>query len=161
MAVTGRPTKLTKELQARIERAVASGNYIETAAQLNGVHKSTLYRWLKRGNEERERLERNPDAEPDPQEAPYVEFCDVIQRALAHSEAADVAVIGQAARAGQWQAAAWRLERKFPQRYGRRDHLDISERDGAEVDKDLPYERLSKALHILAYGEEEEAGGGE
>ena len=32
---------------------------------------------------------------------------------------------GKAAGEGSWQAAAWRLERKFPERWGRREHHEL------------------------------------
>ena len=34
-------------------------------------------------------------------------------------------IIGSAAK-DNWQAAAWRLERKFPKRWGRHDRLDLN-----------------------------------
>lgn len=79
----------------------------------------------------------------------YVVYADAIERALAEAEMADVAVLAQAAKGGavvarttrtrldgttlvterlsepQWTAAAWRLERKHPDRWGRR-MVDVS-----------------------------------
>jgi hypothetical protein len=37
---------------------------------------------------------------------------------MAESEMFDLNVITKAARDGHWQASAWRLERKYPKRYG-------------------------------------------
>jgi hypothetical protein len=105
----GRPTKLTPELQERICLAIRAGNYIEVAASFAGIHKDTFYRWLKRGA----RASRGI----------YREFSDAVEKALADSEAGDVARISKAAEQGHWQAAAWRLERKHPQRWGRRDRV--------------------------------------
>ena len=48
----------------------------------------------------------------------YLQFMDAIRRASAESEVADITTIGIAA-SRDWRAAAWRLERKFPTRYGR------------------------------------------
>lgn len=106
-----------------IVQAVRAGNYIETAAAYAGVAKSTLYDWMKRGARERQRLERNPKARAKKSEAPYVEFSNAIQKALAESEMFDVATIGRASR-DNWQAAAWRLERKFPERWGRKERIE-------------------------------------
>lgn len=127
----GRPTKLTPEVQHRIVQAIQAGNYMETAAAYAGINKSTLYLWLKRGAREKERLEKNSRARMRKSEAPFVEFSNAIQKALAEAEMRDVMLIGKAA-AEQWQAAAWRLERKFPQRWGRRVAIeDAKERDSA------------------------------
>jgi hypothetical protein len=106
----GRPPKLAPEILARICDALRAGNYRETAAAYAGVRKSTLYDWLRRGAKAPRGI--------------YRELHDAVEKALADSEARDVALIGKAADR-DWQAAAWRLERKFPERWGRRQHHDV------------------------------------
>lgn len=101
----GRPEKLTPELQQKIVDAIRMGAYIETAAAYAGINKSTLYDWMKRGARAKS--------------GKYKEFSNAIEKALAESEMRDLAVIAKASREN-WQAAAWRLERKFPDRWGRR-----------------------------------------
>lgn len=125
----GRPTKLTPELQEEICKAIRAGNYIETAAAFAGISKNTLYDWMKRGAREKERLAKNPRAKVKKSEAPFVDFSDAVEKALAAAEVRDVMLIGKAAET-QWQAAAWRLERKFPDRWGRKERLEVA----AEVD---------------------------
>ncbi len=44
----------------------------------------------------------------------------------------DVAVIATAAKEN-WQAAAWRLERKFPERWGRRQKVDAQLEHSGQV----------------------------
>lgn len=124
----GRPTKLTPEIQEEICKVIRSGNYIETAAAYAGVHKSSIYEWMKRGAREKDRLRKNPKARMKKSEAIYVDFSDAIEKALAHAEIRDVAIIGKAAET-QWQAAAWRLERKFRDRWGRNDFKDSEKLD--------------------------------
>lgn len=119
----GRPTKLTPELQEEICKIIRAGNYIETAAAYVGISKNTIYDWMRRGAREKERLKKNPRAKMKKSEAPFVEFSDSIEKALAYAEVRDVAIIGKAAET-QWQAAAWRLERKFRDRWGRNDFKD-------------------------------------
>ena len=106
----GRPTKLTSELEARIVALIRVGNYIETAAATCGINKTTLYDWLKRGARANS--------------GPYHEFSNAVEKALAEAEARDVARIDQAINEN-WQVAAWRLERKFPERWGRKDRQQI------------------------------------
>ncbi|NLJ75865.1 MAG: hypothetical protein GX325_01220, partial [Peptococcaceae bacterium] len=55
-----RPRKLNEALQHKIVTAIRAGNYIETAAAYAGIHKSTLYDWLKRGEREKQRVAKNP-----------------------------------------------------------------------------------------------------
>lgn len=107
----GRPTKLTPEVQEKIISVIRKGNYIETAAAYAGISKQTLYNWLKQGA-------RQPNGV-------YGRFVQAVEQALAESEMADLARIEQAAMDGHWQASAWRLERRFPKRWGRQDYHDI------------------------------------
>lgn len=102
----GRPTTLTPEIQEKIIQAVRAGNYLETAAAYAGVPKNTLHDWLRRGAKEKRGI--------------YHEFSVLVEKALAEAEMRDVLIIGKAAEEN-WQAAAWRLERKFPDRWGRKD----------------------------------------
>ena len=114
----GAPTKLTPELQATIVAYVRGGGYVETAASAAGIDKTTLYDWLKRGA-----------VEP----GIYREFSNAVQKAMGESEMTDVARINKAASEGQWQASAWRLERKFPARWGRKDRIEHSGADGGPI----------------------------
>lgn len=107
----GRPSKISPEIQARVVQAIQAGNYLEVAAAYAGLSKDTLYRWMKAGARS--------------SSGPYREFSDAIQKALADAEVRDVALIAKAAADGEWTAAAWRLERKFPDRWGRRVRHDV------------------------------------
>ena len=91
----GRPSKFTVERQERILDAIRGGNYIETAALAAGVGKSTFYEWLDR----------------------YLEFADAVKEARAAAELRYLAIVERAS-AETWQAAAWWLERSFPERWG-------------------------------------------
>lgn len=128
-----RPTKLDRDIQNDIVIAIRAGNYIETAAAYAGISKNTLYDWLRRGARERERLANNKRAKPRKAEQPFVEFSDAVEKALAEAEVRDVALIAKAA-AEQWQAAAWRLERKFPTRWGKRMSLEHSGPEGGPIE---------------------------
>lgn len=99
------------------------GAYIETAAQAAGISKDTFYRWLKTGKQVRDWINESAEGqEPDitPHQAACAEFSDAVQRAIAESELNDIEVINGAAEGGAWQAAAWKLERKHHQRWGRK-----------------------------------------
>lgn len=97
--------KLNEETATAIVNAVRAGNTNETAAAYAGINKDTLYTWMRKGRA----AERGA----------YRDFVEALDHALASSEVRDLALIGKAAEE-QWQAAAWRLERRYPDRYGRR-----------------------------------------
>jgi transposase len=128
----GRPIKLTPEIEQEITKAIRAGNYIETAAAYVGINKTTLYDWMKRGARERERLEKNPKAKIKKSEAPFVEFSNAVKKALAAAEMRDVQIIAKAAESN-WQAAAWKLERRAPQRWGRKDRLQAEVEHSGEI----------------------------
>ena len=126
-----RPTKLNKVVESKIISAIRAGNYIETAAAYAGINKSTLYDWLKRGEREKQRVQKTPGGRIRKKETPFVEFSNAVEKALAEAEVRDVAIIAKAAE-DQWQAAAWRLERKFPDRWGKRN-VEIEHKGQVEV----------------------------
>jgi len=99
------PTKMTPEVVAACVQAMKAGAYIETASSYAGITRETLYEWLRKGAAE--------------EAGPYRDFSDTIKKALADSELRDLSLIAKAANE-QWQAAAWRLERRYPERWGRR-----------------------------------------
>ncbi len=129
--MVGRPTLLEPERIKRIVQAISAGNYIETAAAYAGITKSSLFKWLRRGAQERDRCENGGRARI--REAPFREFVILVEKAMADSETRDVALIATAA-ATQWQAAAWRLERKYPHRWGRRERLEHSGPGGGPIE---------------------------
>lgn len=61
----------------------------------------------------------------DPVEWPYVVFTFLIERARAAAEIRTIQGIHKAAGQGNWQAGAWWLERTMPEKYGRRDHINL------------------------------------
>lgn len=103
-----RPNKCTKERTKKISDAVRAGAYPAVAAQMSGIGERTFYDWMRKG--------RNGDPE-------YANFYDSVKDAESEAEIANVALIRQAAMAGTWTAAAWWLERKFPDRWGRKDRV--------------------------------------
>jgi hypothetical protein len=119
----GRPSILTPELQQGLVDAVTRTFYLETACDMTGVGRRTVYTWLKRGRREKE--------------GPYFEFRHAIKKAIAQKEANAVESI-QAAGADSWQACAWLLERRFPERWS------SNRKEIAELRKNL--ERLEIAI---------------
>lgn len=102
-----RPTKLNKDVIVRIGQAIKLGMTYEHAAQYIGVAYETFNRWMKEGaNAESNTLK--------------CQFYQVVKESEGTAVAACMAKIQKAATDGQWTAAAWILERRYPATYGRR-----------------------------------------
>lgn len=129
----GRPTDLTSQVQAKIVQAIVGGNDNKVAAAYAGIGESTFYAWLERGRKERARLAASPNARPRAKETPFVEFLASIEKAQADAEARNVALIAKAAAEGTWTAAAWWLERKHPDRWGRKERHEVTGKDGGDL----------------------------
>ena len=123
----GRPSKLTPEVEARIVEAVELGATWEKAAEAAGVGASTLREWRQRGEAD---------------EAPFAAFLAALKRAEAEGVARALRTIRQAAESGQWTAAAWLLERRYPADYGRRTEVAVEAR--------LPDSGVAELLRKLA-----------
>jgi len=118
----GAPSKFSEERAERLLQAVRGGNYLQTACAFAGINYGTMRRWIHKADE--------PDA---PQE--YRDFRDAMEKARADAEVASVAKIQKAANEGQWQAAAWFLERSMPDRWAKKDktQLEVTGGDGGPI----------------------------
>lgn len=108
----GSTPTLTEELIERLASTIRGGAYVETAAAFCGISKDTFYRWLRM-------------AESDQATELLLKLSDAVKKAMAEAELRDLLVIDRAAQEGVWQAAAWRLERKYHDRWGRREKLQL------------------------------------
>lgn len=151
----GRPSKLTPELQATIVGLIKAGNYKETTCAIVGIARSTLYEWMRRG-------------QLSDQENEYTRFHDEVVKALAWAEARDVAILNQHAEKDP-RAARWKLERRFPERWGpgssgqSEDFLEIPGEDSGKKGDGSNFTPeqvriIKKALAIAAWMEKENKG---
>jgi hypothetical protein len=106
VGITGRKSTLTDEITEQLTSILRAGNYVTVACRAVGVSRDTFVSWMRRGVSELEA------------DAPFREFRARVQRARAEGEVRNVAQIAKAA-AESWQAAAWLLERQYPDRWGR------------------------------------------
>jgi hypothetical protein len=77
-----------------------------------------VYKWLERGL--RESQNQTAGNAPNEQESSYYEFWQTLAQGRASAIVRNVSSIQKAAQDGQWQAAAWWLERTAPEQYAKR-----------------------------------------
>ncbi len=114
-----RKSKLTPELISLASELIRAGNYYKHVAQYLGISKETFFRWLREGEKAKSGLKR--------------QFYDAVKKAEAEAIARNIALIQKAAQEGNWQAAAWWLERKYPEEWGRKDRMDIQAEGGLVI----------------------------
>ena len=113
-------TKLTIELSGLICGMIEAGNNLERSAIACGISKNTLDRWIKLG-------EKTGAANKD-----FRDFAEAVERARATSEHYHIAQISRAS-SRSWQAAAWLLERQYPERWGKVSERKQSSEEPAET----------------------------
>ena len=64
----------------------------------------------------------------------YKKFVEAVEKAQGEAEARDVALIAKQAPT-DWRAAAWRLERRSPRRYGQKVQISIEQELEAALDR--------------------------
>lgn len=104
-AERGRPTKFTEGTRKKILNGIAMGATYELAAQYGGVAYNTFNEWMKKGEAE--------------EDGEYRDFYEAIKQAEGKAAVGWLAKIEKAASDGSWQAAAWKIERRYPKEYGR------------------------------------------
>jgi hypothetical protein len=132
-----RPTKLTKAIADQIVAAIRCGNYAATAARSAGIGERTYYTWLKRGESV---------AKAD---APFRQFRQAIKKAEGEAEVHAVALVRQAM-PDDWKAAMTWLERRFPERWRRREAVEVSGAETVALEIDLKNDaKASQLAHEL------------
>jgi len=115
-----RRTKLSEELIKEAYELVASGNYIKDVYPILGIGEVTWYRWLREGEKAKSGLKR--------------QFWQAIKKAEKEAIVKNVGVIQKAAEQGNWQAAAWWLERRYYEDWGRKEKVDLAaDKDGFKL----------------------------
>lgn len=128
----GYPRKFTRATRKAILEGVASGLFPSTAAGLAGVSASALSQWLTQGRD-------HPETYPD-----KAKFVLDMEQAEAVAESGMFDKIKEAAdEEKDWKAAAWLLERRKPERWGRANKVEVSGPDGERL---VPRELLEIAM---------------
>ena len=113
-------SKITEEIIGCISEAFGAGHYREVACKLAGIDRWTLLNWLKRGDRERSGV--------------YRDLYLAVEKAEAKAEAEVFHLKNiETASVKNWFASAWFLERKHPERWGKREAPPADDRERDEV----------------------------
>lgn len=105
----GRPRVITDEVQEAILRTIRLGLHQDRAAMAHGVSSATM-RSFKR---------RHPEFAKKVKEAEAAAEESFLSRLLLHTDK-------------QWTACAWVLERRWPERWAKRDQIEVSTKGEAQ-----------------------------
>lgn len=108
--MAGRRSKYTPETVDKLTQAIRLGATYQLACDYAGITRETFYQWMKG----------------------KADFSDAIKRAEGAASVTWLAKIEQAASDGNWQAAAWKLERRYPDQYGR-NRVELTGANGGPV----------------------------
>ena len=134
----GAPTKYTLECIARLKKAFVLGGTVKMACGYACISEETYSQWLK--------------SKP--------EFSERVKEWKGYAGVEWLAKIEAAAALGSWQAAAWKLERRWPADYGRKVdpvgitqnvlilHSHSREELGLDDQADAPVEIKGLRLHM-------------
>ena len=107
----GRPSKLTEEVKTKLVEAISQGNYYEAACSYAGITYATFRNWMNEGAEATE--------------GEYFDFFDTIKKAESEAELRMVKE-WQKHVPNNWQAIATFMERRYPDRWGRKERRDVN-----------------------------------
>jgi len=134
-----RPSKLTPEVQEKICEAIRLGAVYEHACNYAGIRYTTFRNWILRGEQSKS--------------GKYFEFLNAIKKAEGTATSKWLGMIEESAEKGNWQAAAWKLERRYFGSYGKQTKQQIQSQN-IEVDlstlTDEQIKRLAAGEDIAA-----------
>lgn len=126
--MAGRKSKLTKELIKEAEKLIKLGNFARNVCKYLNIDESTWYRWLREGKNSSENSLK-------------YQFYHTIKKAEAIVEIRHLNIIQNAAKKN-WHAAAWFLERRYPDKWGKKRRVEHF----VEDHRSIQYESAKKKL---------------
>ena len=159
----GRPSNISDTIRKVILKYIETGNYISVACQAAGIPQRTYHNWGTYAKDVEDYIDEHDIYIDNPcdiskEDWKYLEgilpdklknkiihwqMFHRLKRAEAEAETIHVSNLMKASNAGPqfWAASATYLERKHPERWGKRDAVDINVREGTEL--------LSKLAAVL------------
>lgn len=129
-AKAGRPSSMTPEVVDKLLQALRAGNFRNVAAEWAGIEDRTLRNWMAKGQAEKKGRHR-----------------DFFRRVMEAEQAAEIRAVGLLMKAAENDAkhAAWWLERKFPERWGRKDRHEVTGANGGPMQTESAVAALTTA----------------
>jgi len=118
----------TEEVE-RLIQAIRLGATYKNACNFAGMNFGTFRRWMEKGEKEAS--------------GKWHEFFCAVRKAEGEALVNWLALVEKAARDGDWKAAAWKIERRYPAEYGK-NKIEVS-------DKEL-MDEYTEILRTLATG---------
>jgi len=125
----GRPSRIfeTERIEEFLQ-LIQDGVDFNIAADSARLARSTLFDWLKRGREIQGRDDELSKLSS--KDIAYLDFLERFMRARVTPEIKAVETISKSVENGSWRAAAWILERRFPDRWA----LDHRQAKGQSIE---------------------------
>ena len=155
VVIKGRPTILSFELIKELYKVISAGVYTKQACNFLGISQRSYYSWMATAEKD----------EDQGRETIYTHFMHTMKKA---QDIAEIYAINEIQKAAKhtWQAAAWYLERKAPDRWGRKDSIQYSGEiiDNSKMGKKIEdlledpdtIEKANEILSLLATHKDEE-----
>ncbi len=123
------PRKLNPGMIQALSEVIAKGNYATVACQLCGISEDCFYSWLEQSREDQENGLTSENSL-------YLRLAESLKRAESQAEAELVNVVRESATVKkEWLPAMTFLERRHPDRWGRKDRtrVDINEKKSITI----------------------------
>lgn len=134
-----RPTLFTEERQGYYLQAAGAGLPPKLCRQAAGWAQSTAAAYLARGRDARERVDKGVRLSAT--DRAFADFVEQVEKAEANFALGNMSIILAAVKTGTWTAAAWGLERRWPEFFGRR-----WPEPGAGDEEEMPPEETAEEL---------------
>jgi len=125
-------TKLTPELQKKLIKCIRAGSYIVVACRAVGISEFAFYDWIKKGKKGIE---------------PYTKFTKSVRQAQAIGELKIYSEIRSQVKK-DWRAGMEILARKYPQRWAKRDKLEVKTKKIVESKQIIEFRTKEKELTV-------------
>ena len=117
----GRKTKLDEKRLKKVVEGITAGLPYDTACALAGITYQTFLNWMRAGEAAGS--------------GKFFEFFEEVKKAEAIAESVHIKNIKDAGKSGIWQADAWMLERRYPEKWGKKEQVkqEITGKDGEQL----------------------------
>lgn len=122
----------------RLISAISKGATYILACNYAGISYNTFLSWMRKGEQQLENEEEGNE---------YLKFYCEVKKAEGIAVTSWLTLIEQAAKNGNWQAAAWKLERRYPNEYGRYTPEKPDNKD--QPDDSTIEERIARVVSIV------------